>query len=86
MPSQLLKLSDLTAAEKWQQILADLITDPKELMHILELDPDKFNLSDQVLQAFPLKVPRPFLSRIEKGNSRCRTAARRGVNLELTPS
>ena len=68
MPSQLLKLSDLTAAEKWQQILADLITDPKEMLQLLELDPNKINLSDPVLQAFPLKVTRPYLSRIEKGN------------------
>ena len=68
MPSQLLKLSDLTAAEKWQQILADLITDPKEMLQLLELDPNKINLSNPVLQAFPLKVTRPYLSRIEKGN------------------
>ena len=68
MPSQLIKLSDATTTEKWQQILADLITDPKELLQLLELDPKEFDLNDRVLQTFPLKVTRPYLSRIEKGN------------------
>jgi EF-P beta-lysylation protein EpmB len=68
MSSQLVKLRDVTSAEKWQQILADLITDPKELLQLLELDPDKFQLNSSVLQAFPLKVTRPYLARIEKGN------------------
>ncbi|MBL4820869.1 MAG: EF-P beta-lysylation protein EpmB [Gammaproteobacteria bacterium] len=68
MPSPNIKLRDVAAAEKWQQILADLVTDPKELLQILDLDPGQLPISERVLKAFPLKVPRPFLSRIEKGN------------------
>lgn len=55
-------------AEKWQQILADLITEPKELLEILELDPDANPLGTAGLAEFPLKVPRPFAARMEKGN------------------
>ena len=58
--------SDL--AEKWQQILSDLITDPKELLQILQLDADKIPYSRAALQQFPLKAPRPYVDRIEKGN------------------
>lgn len=49
----------------WQQILANVIRDPAELMQILELDSQQMpaNLSD-----FPLRVPRPFVDRMEKGN------------------
>ena len=61
-------VSNLNFAEKWQQMLSDLITDPKELLQILELDPNKNPHSDSALQQFPLKAPRPFVDRIEKGN------------------
>lgn len=56
--------------EKWQQILSDLITDPKELLQILELDPSAYPGSQQALAQFPLKAPRPFVARMEKGNWR----------------
>jgi EF-P beta-lysylation protein EpmB len=54
--------------EKWQQILADLITDPKELLEILGLDPAGNPLGKQAALDFPLKAPRPFVARIERGN------------------
>ena len=54
--------------EKWQQILSDLITDPKELLQILELDPAAYPGSQQALTQFPLKAPRPFVARMGKGN------------------
>lgn len=56
--------------EKWQEILSDLITDPKELLQILELDIASYPASQQALTEFPLKAPRPFVSRIAKGNWR----------------
>jgi len=54
--------------EKWQQILADLITDPKELLQLLELDPATNPAATDALHQFPLKAPRAFVSRIRKGN------------------
>lgn len=68
MPAPAIKTSDVTTVEKWQQILADLLTDPKELLQILGLEPADAGLDPRVLKSFPLKVPRPFLQRIEKGN------------------
>jgi len=55
-------------AEKWQQILADLITEPKELLEILELDPAANPLGETALAEFSMKIPRPFAARMEKGN------------------
>ena len=67
MPESVIQIHDIDAAEKWQQILADLLTDPKELLKILQLDPSAISIDPQVLAEFPLKVPRPYLERIEKG-------------------
>lgn len=69
-PAPELSLIHSDSAEKWQQILADLITDPKELLEILALDPAQNPLGEQALLDFPLKAPRPFVARIEKGNWR----------------
>lgn len=53
----------------WQSQLSDLITDPKELLQILQLSPDQL-LSGALLasQAFKLRVPRAFVSRMQLGN------------------
>ena len=55
-------------SEQWQKILSDLITDPSELLRILELDASTCPYSLEALDQFPLKAPRPFVARIEKGN------------------
>jgi EF-P beta-lysylation protein EpmB len=52
----------------WQQELADVVRDPAELFQLLQL-PE--NLIDQSIAAgrqFALRVPRPYLQRIELGN------------------
>lgn len=52
----------------WQKALADLITDPAELLDILELDPDLLPEARAAARLFPLKVPRHFAAKMEKGN------------------
>lgn len=72
MPESLIQIHNLqdteAVPEKWQQILADLLTDPKELLNFLRLDPAEISLDPRVLASFPLRVARPYLDRIEKGN------------------
>lgn len=70
MTMPVLSIIDSDRPEKWQQILSDLITDPKELLQILDLDLARYDGSVQALAQFPLKVPRPFVARMEKGNWR----------------
>ena len=68
MPVSALSVIKSDSPEKWQVILSDLITDPKELLQILELDPPTEEISESTLKQFPLRAPRPYVARIEKGN------------------
>lgn len=52
----------------WQEALLNLITDPQELLNILELDLSLLPAAIAAADAFPLKVPRGFVARMEKGN------------------
>lgn len=54
--------------QPWQQAMSDLITDPHELLQILQLDPSLLPAAKSAVQLFPLRVPRSFVGRIEKGN------------------
>ena len=55
--------------QNWQAQLSDLITDPLELLNILELSPEQL-LSGALLAStqFKLRVPRAFVTRMQKGN------------------
>ena len=50
------------------EALSDLITDPKELLSILDLDPALLEAAETAARQFPLKVPRHFVAQMEKGN------------------
>lgn len=52
----------------WQQSFIHAITDPKELLELLELDMGLLAGAKTAANLFPLKVPRGFLSRIKKGD------------------
>ncbi|MFM1896113.1 MAG: beta-lysylation protein EpmB [Pseudomonadota bacterium] len=73
MPGSVITLSQHAAegcargAKKWQEILADLVTEPKELLQILGLQ-DLLPTLDPALSGFAMKVPRPFIARMEAGN------------------
>jgi EF-P beta-lysylation protein EpmB len=55
--------------EDWLTQLADVITDPDELLHILELNADEELLAGRdARRLFALRVPRAFVARMEKGN------------------
>ena len=55
--------------EDWLLQLADVITDPDELLRILNVDPDaQMQAGREAKRLFPLRVPRAFVARMEKGN------------------
>lgn len=58
----------VTLLDDWQQLLSHTIDDPAELLRLLEL-PDAL-LAPALAAAgdFPLRVPRPYLNRIRKGD------------------
>lgn len=55
--------------EDWLLQLADVITDPDELLHILNIEPDEALLRGrEAKRLFPLRVPRAFVARMRKGD------------------
>jgi EF-P beta-lysylation protein EpmB len=68
MGNQVTSLIRSDRTPNWQDQLSDLITDPEELLSLLQLDPETCPYSLEALRQFPLKAPRPFVERIERGN------------------
>jgi EF-P beta-lysylation protein EpmB len=52
----------------WQTALADAISDPAELLQLLELDPALLPAARAAAALFPLWVPRGFVARMRKGD------------------
>jgi EF-P beta-lysylation protein EpmB len=64
------QLQPVSLRPRWQQALADAISDPIELCRILELDPDQLVSSALRASPFPLRVPRGFVRRMRRGDAR----------------
>ncbi|MCV6605722.1 MAG: EF-P beta-lysylation protein EpmB [Porticoccaceae bacterium] len=52
----------------WQELLANTVSDPEQLLQLLELPPQQLETARAACRDFPLRVPRPYLERIAKGN------------------
>lgn len=52
----------------WQRALSDLITDPRELLSLLGLDPALLPAALTASQSFSLRVPRNFVARMQHGD------------------
>lgn len=64
-----LTVTDLNAS--WQSQLADVITDPMELLSLLNLTEDEALCQGiQARRLFPIRVPRAFAKRMERGNAK----------------
>lgn len=64
----MLKSIPVKAVPHWQEVLSDLVTDPRELLSILGLNAEEVGLSLDAISNFPLRVPRPYLARIKPGD------------------
>lgn len=51
----------------WQTALIKAVTDPKELLELLELDNSLLSQARAAATLFPLKVPHGFIARMQKG-------------------
>ncbi len=54
--------------QTWQQLLAESITDPEQLMAELGLNSAQPAINPAVLKQFSCRVPRPYFNRIKKNN------------------
>lgn len=64
--SQQASLIPLSPATGWQQLLSQAITEPQELLRQLQLPEDL--ISQAACDDFALRVPAPYLQRIQPGN------------------
>lgn len=55
-------------AARWQTELADAVSDPAELLRLLELDGAALTAARAAGREFPLRVPRAFVARMRKGD------------------
>lgn len=60
--------SDFDSRPQWKHELSNAIESVHQLLHILELDPSKLNLSEAAIRQFPLRVPLSFVERMKKGD------------------
>ncbi|MEC5317597.1 EF-P beta-lysylation protein EpmB [Brenneria populi subsp. brevivirga] len=62
---------NIPSREDWLQQLADVITDPDELLRLLALNHHaELRQGHDARRLFPLRVPRAFAARMQKGNAR----------------
>ncbi|KAA0874637.1 EF-P beta-lysylation protein EpmB [Nitrincola tapanii] len=61
-------LANDSEALSWQEVLRDAIRDAPSLLKALELPETLLEGAQLGHQLFPIRVPEPYLSRIEKGN------------------
>ncbi len=52
----------------WQKELANVVTDPKELLSLLNIDPSQYQDHFAARKLFPVRVPRSFIDRMIKGD------------------
>ena len=52
----------------WQKELANVVTDPQKLLKMLDLDVETYQEHFGARKLFPVRVPQPFINRMEKGN------------------
>lgn len=57
-------------ARDWQQSLADVVTNPNDLLELLQLEPGQVGLYSLDSVSFPFRVPREFVARMQPGNPR----------------
>jgi len=52
----------------WQKELSNVVTDPKKLLQMLEIDSADYLQHFSARKLFPVRVPQPFISRMKKGD------------------
>lgn len=73
---------------RWQSALSKAVTDPEELIRLLELDSSILDQARAASRLFPLKVPHGFIKRMRKGDLSdplLRQVLPLGLELEIHP-
>lgn len=67
MPQIITQISDQLHTS-WQKELSNVVTDPKKLLEMLEIDDNDYLQHFNARTLFPVRVPKPFISRMKKGD------------------
>lgn len=67
MPQIITQISD-NLHTSWQKELANVVTDPEKLLKALDIDPENYLQHFKARKLFPVRVPRPFIARMKKGD------------------
>ena len=54
--------------KSWQKSLRDVITDPEQLLKLLDIAPDEYLQHFKARKLFPVRVPLSFINRMKKGD------------------
>ncbi len=65
---QIIPKKPVTVEPNWQKDLAQSFTDPLQLLQFLEIPTQAWLEAAKARKLFPLRVPRPFARRMQKGN------------------
>jgi EF-P beta-lysylation protein EpmB len=52
----------------WQKELSNVVTDPKKLLEMLEINSEDYLQHFNARKLFPVRVPKPFITRMKKGD------------------
>lgn len=66
--SQIITQNGIDLHCSWQKELANVITDPKVLLSLLNIDTETYQQHYSARKLFPVRVPRPFVKKMEQGN------------------
>ncbi|AWF83315.1 EF-P beta-lysylation protein EpmB [Microbulbifer sp. A4B17] len=63
-----IQLIDTQESRRWQDEMSDLVTEPAELIHLLQLDSGQLPDALRAASGFSLRVPRSFIRRMRPGD------------------
>ena len=66
--TEIIPKKHLSVESDWQKELANAYTDPQKLLLDLGFDPLEYESDSLARKLFPMRVPRPFVARMQKGD------------------
>ena len=66
--AQIIPKNIIAVEPNWQKDLSEAFTTPEKLLEFVGLEPSLYHQHSKARKLFPMRVPKPFARRIEKGN------------------
>lgn len=66
--TKIITVNNTDAMPSWQKELANAVKNPLQLLQLLEIEPERANLSEAARKNFPMLVPLPFIKKMKKGD------------------